>query len=242
MLLGININMECIFCLRNINNKGSLFAHQKVCSNNPNRIKYKRSPKAGRQKGCIAWNKGKNNIELYGVKKAYELKEKSSAAIKKSFAENGSTWSKMTKKQQHAFREAHRIAINKRYEDGWLPKAGRCKKIVFKSLYAGTVTVDGSWELELANYLEKNKIKWLRNKERFLYINEKGSKSYYTPDFYLIDYNIFIEVKGYETEKDRCKWKHFTKKLNVFKINEIKKIKNNECFDNILKESKLVGN
>jgi len=49
----------CTFCNRTINNKGSLFAHIKCCKNNPNRIQYKHSEKAGQQKGSIPWNKNK---------------------------------------------------------------------------------------------------------------------------------------------------------------------------------------
>lgn len=234
--------MNCIFCNRIINNKGSLTAHQKVCKLNPKKIKFNRSPNAGRQKGCIAWNKGKTNIEIYGIERAQELKIKYSEAIKKAFATKGSFWDNMTDSQKEKFREDHKVAINKRYENGWLPKAGRCKKIQFKSRFAGVVTVDGTWEFELASYFETNNIKWARNKKRFLYNNEKNVESYYTPDFYLPDQNIFIEVKGYETQKDRCKWKYFTEVLYVFKLNEIKKIKQNICLNDVLRESKLIRN
>lgn len=50
--------MNCIHCQREINNKGSLSAHEKVCADNPNRVKYTRSPNAGRKKGAIPWNAG----------------------------------------------------------------------------------------------------------------------------------------------------------------------------------------
>jgi hypothetical protein len=49
----------CKFCNRIINNKGSLVAHIKSCKNNPNKVKHKRSEKAGQQKGSIPWNKNK---------------------------------------------------------------------------------------------------------------------------------------------------------------------------------------
>jgi len=58
---------NCIFCNRQILNKGSLIAHQKTCEQNPNKIKFYHSPKAGGQKGSIGWNKGmvfeKENLE-----------------------------------------------------------------------------------------------------------------------------------------------------------------------------------
>ena len=50
---------NCKFCKRSILNKGSLVSHMQVCSKNKNRIKRIRSPKAGRKKGSIGWNKNK---------------------------------------------------------------------------------------------------------------------------------------------------------------------------------------
>jgi len=50
--------MKCCYCNREIKNKGSFTAHEMSCKLNPNRIKHKRSPKSGQQKGCTAWNKG----------------------------------------------------------------------------------------------------------------------------------------------------------------------------------------
>ena len=51
--------MDCIYCNRQISNIGSLTAHQQSCKLNPNRISHNHSPKAGQQKGCKSWNKGK---------------------------------------------------------------------------------------------------------------------------------------------------------------------------------------
>ena len=49
---------NCIFCSREITNKGSLRAHEKTCNQNPNKIKFYHSPNAGKQKGSVAWNAG----------------------------------------------------------------------------------------------------------------------------------------------------------------------------------------
>jgi len=232
----------CLFCKREINNKGSLASHQKVCKLNPARVKFKRSPNAGKRKGTPAWNKGKTNVEIFGEERAKEVNERISAGVKRNCEETGSTWSKMTDDQKSKFRLSHTQCINKRYESGWMPKAGRCKKIKFNSKIAGEVSLDGTWELEVAKYLDENDIEWRRNTKRFEYKNEEDCKSFYTPDFYILEHDIFIEVKGYETEKDRCKWRDFPNKINIFKSKELKKIKLNLDFEQILKESKLVGN
>jgi len=40
---------------------------------------------------------------------------------------------------------------------------------------------------------------------------------------------LYIEVKGYETDRDRAKWLQFPKKLRIIKENEILQIRKN-CF------------
>lgn len=49
----------------------------------------------------------------------------------------------------------------------------------------------------------------------------------YFPDFYLPDYNLYVEVKGYETERDRCKWA-VVKNLLTIKQKELIMIKANK--------------
>ena len=83
-----------------------------------------------------------------------------------------------------------------------------------------------SWESIFANYLNQHNIKWIKNKKSFRYIFENEEHSYY-PDFYLEDFNLYIEIKGQETEKDKAKYKS-VKDLIVLKRNDIKKIKTGE--------------
>lgn len=50
--------MNCIFCNREILNKGSLKSHEKCCKSNPNRVIHPHSPKAGKRPGTPPHNKG----------------------------------------------------------------------------------------------------------------------------------------------------------------------------------------
>lgn len=54
------------------------------------------------------------------------------------------------------------------------------------------VWLDSSWELKIANELDKNGVMWTRP-ESFLLSNGRR----YTPDFYLNDYQIFLDPKAY---------------------------------------------
>lgn len=51
-----------------------------------------------------------------------------------------------------------------------------------------------------------------------------GERTYF-PDFYIESLDLYVEVKGYETDRDRAKWLHFPKKLCIIKAAEIKKIR-----------------
>ena len=64
----------------------------------------------------------------------------------------------------------------------------------------------------------------------FLLKTFNNSEHLYFPDFYVKDLDLYIEVKGYETERDKVKWntcKNKGIKLLVLKKNEIYQIKNN---------------
>jgi hypothetical protein len=113
------------------------------------------------------------------------------------------------------------------YLSGWEPVCGRCKKIEYNTKRNVIIKLDGSWELLVAKYLDFLDLNWTRNSQRFEYINLNNGKSTYCPDFWVEEWNSFLEVKGYETDLDRCKWQQFPKNLIIWKkdkIDEIRKI------------------
>ena len=58
------------------------------------------------------------------------------------------------------------------------------------------------FELEFAQYLAKSKIKYKYEKDKFRYIVPIKS---YTPDFYLVEYGFYLELKGNLDVTDRVK-------------------------------------
>ena len=108
-----------------------------------------------------------------------------------------------------------------RYLNGWDNKAGRAPKYKYTKKDGRVVTLDGSWELKVAKYFDNIGIEWERNTKRFPYINLKGKDATYCPDFYLPCKDLYIEVKGYTTDLDKCKWSQFTKKLEVWTKKEL---------------------
>jgi hypothetical protein len=76
------------------------------------------------------------------------------------------------------------------------------------------VSLQGTWELKYAQWLDFNGIVWRRPTETFPYFFE-GKEHRYTPDFYLPEMNCYIEIKGCETAKDKAKQKYFPKELRL---------------------------
>jgi hypothetical protein len=52
-----------------------------------------------------------------------------------------------------------------------------------------------------------------------------GTRLYF-PDFYLPAFDLYVEVKGFETDRDQAKWSAFPHKLGIVRKNEIKQIEN----------------
>jgi hypothetical protein len=80
----------------------------------------------------------------------------------------------------------------------------------------GPTKVKGLWELKVANWLNDNNVRWTNTIEPYKYQYNNNWHLYF-PDFLLLDSNILIEVKGYQTDRDLAKWKSVDKKLIVLK-------------------------
>ena len=111
--------------------------------------------------------------------------------------------------------------LKARYANGWESTAGRCKKYNYNSPIAGIVSLDGTWEIIAATYLDSLGVEWVRNKERFNYVRPDGKDATYQPDFYVATWDMYIEVKGYETVLDRAKWSQFPHTIQVWKRDKI---------------------
>lgn len=77
----------------------------------------------------------------------------------------------------------------------------------------------------MARYLDTKKYKWIKNTKRFPYtkISKSGQEiqAQYVPDFYLIDLDLWVETKGYETENDKRKIQQFPFKIRLIGRKEI---------------------
>ena len=80
------------------------------------------------------------------------------------------------------------------------------KQSKYKCKDGSLVLMDSTWEVAMAKRLDHLKIKWDRREDMKLpYYSKTGRKRNYIPDFYLPDYDTYIEVKGYWTDAARYK-------------------------------------
>ena len=101
---------------------------------------------------------------------------------------------------------------------------GKCAWFPHTNKWGESCKLQGTWELKVAMFFDENNIRWNKNLIGYKYIHQNKERLYF-PDFFLKEYNLYIEVKGYETDKDISKWSQFSFKLEIIKKNEIKDLK-----------------
>lgn len=186
----------------------TLWGKKPCCSSNVSKcpaIRDKISQKSSQQVGVKRnWTrshpwKGKTNEEIHGSERAKEISENISKSL------TGRIFQFKSSETRDSYVEKARQRIRKRHDEGWQPRAGRCRKIRYHSAIAGEVVLDGKWELLVAKHLDKLGLAWTRNKVRFSYTNLLQKQSWYTPDFFVKEWNSYLEVKGFQTPLDICK-------------------------------------
>ena len=90
-----------------------------------------------------------------------------------------------------------------------------------------------SWEANIARYYNYIGIKWEYESKTFIFDNVTRGSVSYTPDFYLIEEDKWIEIKGWMDGKSKTKLKRFKKyypeeyaKLELIQEKEYNEIKN----------------
>jgi len=102
---------------------------------------------------------------------------------------------------------------------------------VFNPYLQKEISVQGTYELKYAQYLNKNSLRWNRGKDISLYyqLNETDITKTYYPDFYLIDTNEYVEIKGYFSSEniikmDAVKKQHPEKQIKILFFEDLKKL------------------
>lgn len=214
---------KCKYCGKECQSKNSLIQHEIRCTKNPNRINCDNSTNnlaeytKKLREGLISKNNTNQytkakNLGLSKPEMSIETREKLSRAMlgKNHTAE---TKDKISKSMQRAVRE-HPESYSASNVNG------RVKKIKYKDIY-----LDSSWEVIVAKYLDSLNIIWEKPTIGFNYIYDNNPHIYY-PDFYLPQYDRYIEVKGHKRQRDLAKWESVPNLIIISK-KEISDIENN---------------
>jgi predicted nuclease of restriction endonuclease-like RecB superfamily len=90
------------------------------------------------------------------------------------------------------------------------------KQSKYKRKDGSMVAMDSTWETVMAMRLDELNVEWKRDENMKLeYRSKTGRKRNYIPDFYLPDYDVYIEVKGYWTDAAKYKMKDVQKRNTV---------------------------
>ena len=208
------IDFICEYCNKSWKNKLSLSVHRIKCYGNPNKMITKHSEATKSKLSDIMKIANTNATRILSKESVDKIKQSSRDFNKKYWTDE--------KKKEHSLLMS-KIAKEKPNSYSVNNVSGRAKIIEYNGF-----KLKGNWEFTIAKILDKFNIKWTNKIKPFSYY-WNDSWHLYFPDFYLIDYDKYIEVKGYEREKDRKKWESVhnlliikEKEMDALKLNEDK--------------------
>ena len=172
-------DLLCKHCGKVCKSKKSLSQHEIRCNKNENRICVDIEGFNVKINGLIeikSWNKGLTKETDTRVQKSSETFRQNH-----TLGKHTKYGKPQTKESKHKLRE---IALNNGF-GGFRWRKGY--------LYNG-IKLDSSYEVVVAKDLDDNNIKWSRCDRIPYIINDK--LHHYTPDFYLPDYNVYLDPKN----------------------------------------------
>lgn len=208
----------CNHCGKECKNQNSLKNHERLCRENPNRqLSWfeQHAAEAARLRKEFNWGNQWTKAKKTGV--PYIIRDDTRKKLSESSIEtNKQKWAREGSRERQS--EAMKRAVEKYPESYTSSNRGRTKQVIIDG-----IKFQGAWEVEFYQYCKASNIKIERPNKWFPY-EWNGARKYF-PDFYLPEKELYVEVKGYETDRDRAKWSAFPKKLRVIKKEDIIKIR-----------------
>lgn len=203
------IMIECRFCQRVSKNKNSLINHERLCKENPNR------------QILDVWYLKKNNPNpenQYSKAEKLGLPRPTMSVETRKKISDCSRLQQWTTERKQRHSERMKSAVLSNPDSYTSSNRGRTRQITVDG-----IKFQGQWEVDFYLWTKKNGLRVERPKNGFLY-EYNGLRTYY-PDFYIPSLSVYVEIKGYETEKDKAKWGKFPHRLIVLRQKDIDKIR-----------------
>lgn len=172
-------NYICIYCRKACKNANSLRNHERLCKLNPNRHFTKFNDQE--------WQKRKGTNQY--------IKAKQEGKPMPKYPKRLGSWLGRHHTEESKRKISEKLSLNNR--------GGRCKWYDYNG-----IQLQGTWELSIAKKLDTFQIHWKKTKElkyTLKYIDDNNKKHVYNPDFYLQEYNCFLEIKGHWWGNDKRK-------------------------------------
>jgi len=204
---------KCDYCDRVFNTKNARAQHSVRCSQNPDKMdlsylagganfsEYNKKLKSGE---IIKENKNQWSNSDYVMADSTRQKIIDSNTGKRWTLEEKAKHSERMKQAVEAYPESYTSS-----------NRGRTKQIIFDG-----IKFQGNWELNFYKWCICNKISCVRYEGSGFKYEWNGIRTYF-PDFYLPEHNSYIEVKGFQTDRDSAKWNQFPEKLLIIKKDDI---------------------
>jgi hypothetical protein len=138
----------------------------------------------------------------------------------------GRPWT-LEQRQQHSRSMRKAVLENPESYRGRFNR-GRCP-VVYKG-----ESYDSRWELVVKKHLDSLGVTSTREVEPQDYRYLSVTRSYF-PDFFLPDLKAYVEVKGFVTKRDFCKWKSFEGKLLILTKLSIRQIESGKVLFDVAK-------
>lgn len=171
-----NKMLICNFCNKECKNNNSKINHERYCKQNPNR-----------RISNFEKESFHNSVNKHppGAKRSNQYIKARELGIDIPINPN-----KGKSIKGHPHTEEFKIRQSKLAKERGLGGVTPSRWIKYKGY-----TLGSTYELEVAKDLDKNNIKW-KTCSRFKYIDPLGKERTYTPDFYLIDYDVYLDPKN----------------------------------------------
>lgn len=208
----------CKFCGKDLPSERGRISHESCCKQNPQRkltaFEVYGSEAWSKKVSHTAWNKGLTKNTDDRIRRYSEVIASRYASGELQGVFTGRKHSEETKQKLREIAIANQL--------GGHPYRS---SITYKG-----ISLDSSLELEMAKKLDSLGIKWSRC-HKFPYVDLTGKKHNYTPDFYLPEYDLYLDPKndylieninpalGYK-DVDKIKWVCEQNNVNIVVISE----------------------
>jgi len=174
----------------------------------PDGVEYKNKKYSNAEtKSKMGWSRGLTKETDNRVNKASEQQKEMYATGKRIHHQLGKP---LSSEQKSKISKSH----SKMLEENEI--SNNFKHVKFykqKNIIGEEYSLRGKYELKMSQWLNDNKILWIR-KIYIQYIKE-GVEKTYVPDFYLPNFNLYIETKGYYSIIDKTKMSLVLEQNNI---------------------------